>query len=107
MHKRKYSLTSSSTTVTKYGYATKGGYLPGNPGKVNQDAFIITPGIGLNPNAFFFAVADGHGYYGQDVSKFVKTRLPNHLAADPNFSVDNKSALALAIDRTTRELVNS
>ena len=107
VHKRKYSLNASSNTVLKYGYATKGGYLPGNPGKVNQDAFIITPAIGLNPNAFFFGVADGHGYYGQDVSKFIKTRLPNHLAADPNFTVDNKQALAVAVDRTTRELVNS
>jgi serine/threonine protein phosphatase PrpC len=64
--------------------------IPGNPNKVNQDAFIITPGIGLNPNAFFFAVADGHGFYGREVSSFVKTRLPHHLAGDPAFTINNK-----------------
>jgi serine/threonine protein phosphatase PrpC len=58
----------------------------------------------MNPNAFFFGVADGHGYYGREVSNFVKTRLPHHLAGDPSFALNNKQALAISIEKTVREL---
>ena len=31
--------------VTKYAFATRVGYVPNNPAKVNQDSFILCPNI--------------------------------------------------------------
>ena len=32
--------------ITKFAFATTVGYVPGNPFKVNQDAFILAPNMG-------------------------------------------------------------
>ena len=58
--------------VTKFAFATKQGQSPSNPHKVNQDAWITVPHFCDLKYSHFFAVADGHGQFGHNVSSFVK-----------------------------------
>lgn len=39
-----------------------------NPGKVNQDAYIIEPLLDGFRDTHLFGVCDGHGIYGWEVS---------------------------------------
>ena len=50
-------------TVTKYAFATRVGYIPMNPGKVNQDSYILSPCLeSMSKNyRHMFGVCDGHG----------------------------------------------
>jgi serine/threonine protein phosphatase PrpC len=65
--------------VTKFAFATRVGYSPNNPFKVNQDAFILAPNI-LNVQwMHYFGVCDGHGQNGKDVSSMIKQKLPAYL----------------------------
>ena len=65
--------------ITKFAFATTQGFIPGNPYKVNQDAYVLTPNLGGNQGLHFFAVCDGHGLHGKPVSGFVKEELPGNL----------------------------
>jgi len=62
--------------VTKYAFATRVGYLPNNPNKVNQDSFILQPNVNKSPYCHMFGVCDGHGSNGRDASQFIKSKLP-------------------------------
>ena len=62
--------------VTKFAFATRVGYIPNNPYKVNQDAYILAPNIMKLPAFHYFGVCDGHGQNGKEVSGYVKQRLP-------------------------------
>jgi len=44
---------------------------------VNQDSFLALPHLGEYRRTHFFAVADGHGVFGKEVSEFVKNFLGN------------------------------
>jgi serine/threonine protein phosphatase PrpC len=55
-----------------YGVRTNVGFIPGNPGKVNQDSYIACKEFGGRSDTHFFAVCDGHGYYGREASTLVK-----------------------------------
>jgi serine/threonine protein phosphatase PrpC len=50
-------------TVTKYAFATRVGYIPMNPSKVNQDSYILSPCIESFKKNYrhMFGVCDGHG----------------------------------------------
>jgi len=61
--------------VSKFAFATKTGYQPNNPDKVNQDSFLALPHLAEYRRTHFFAVCDGHGLYGKEVSEFVKGSL--------------------------------
>lgn len=65
--------------ITKYAFATRVGYIPGNPSKVNQDSIILCPSFeqlpGLN-HRHFFGVCDGHGSNGHHASSSIKEKLP-------------------------------
>lgn len=50
--------------------------VPSNPNKVNQDAYITTPHFCGLRYCHFFAVCDGHGHNGREVSTQIKHRLP-------------------------------
>ena len=50
--------------------------MPDKPVKTNQDAFIVNPNFSDNQNYHLFAVCDGHGLRGHDVSAFLKQNLP-------------------------------
>ncbi len=65
--------------VTKYAFATRVGFMPGNPGKQNQDSFILHPNFRKSGQAHLFGVCDGHGHQGREVSNFVKQVLPTAL----------------------------
>jgi len=72
------TIDSPDTTniVTKFAFATRVGYAANNPGKVNQDAFILAPNILNMQSMHYFGVWDGHGQNGKDVSVLIKQKLP-------------------------------
>ena len=47
--------------VRKFAFATRVGFHPHNPGKVNQDAYILAPNIQSLPAFHVFGICDGHG----------------------------------------------
>jgi len=59
----------------------------------NQDSPLAVPRIGGIPNAHLFAVFDGHGAAGKEVSNFLKASFPHMLLGDSNFP--RKPSLAL------------
>ena len=61
--------------MTKYAFATRVGYIPNNPDKVNQDSFILHPNVNKSPYCHLFGVCDGHGANGREASDFIKHRL--------------------------------
>jgi serine/threonine protein phosphatase PrpC len=64
--------------VTKYAFATRVGFIPQTPGKVNQDAYILAPCLEGEDtiHKHMFGVCDGHGQLGHEVSRYIKERLP-------------------------------
>jgi len=68
--------------VTKFAFATKTGQSPSNPHKQNQDAWITVPHFCGMKYCHFFAVADGHGQWGKEVSSLMKVRLPMFVEAE-------------------------
>jgi serine/threonine protein phosphatase PrpC len=56
------------------------------------------------PDVYLFSVADGHGYYGAEVSGFVKSRFPSILESESAFLSNNKVALKAAVAKTAMEL---
>ena len=69
LRKQAEKFKSELSVIKKYAFATKEGFMPQNPTKTNQDTFIIAPNI---EGIHLFAVADGHGQYGHDISGFIK-----------------------------------
>ena len=63
--------------ITKYAFATRVGFIPNNPGKVNQDSYILVPGVeGPSLNyKHMFGVCDGHGSSGHMASTYIKEEL--------------------------------
>ena len=61
--------------VTKFSFATKTGFSPKNPNKINQDSYLVLPHLGEYRRTHFFSVCDGHGVFGKEVSEFVKSQL--------------------------------
>ena len=70
--------------VLRYSYRTKKGFMPNNPGKPNQDSFIISPNINKKSWQHYFGVNDGHGIFGHLVSAFIKNHLPAIMARTRN-----------------------
>jgi len=62
--------------ITKYAFATRVGFIPNNPNKVNQDSFILSPNLNGCNFRHYFGVCDGHGQMGKEASHFIKIRLP-------------------------------
>ncbi len=62
--------------ITKYAFATRVGFIPNNPNKVNQDSFILSPNLNGCNFRHYFGVCDGHGQMGKEASHFIKLRLP-------------------------------
>ena len=58
--------------MKKFAFATRIGFAPNNPDKVNQDSFILAPNLQDQPALHLFGVCDGHGEHGRDASTFVK-----------------------------------
>jgi serine/threonine protein phosphatase PrpC len=70
---------------------TKKGYNPNNAKKSNQDAFFMKH----DPytSSLIIGCFDGHGQYGQDVSRFCKLYMEKYLCAHPSFHCDVRAAV--------------
>lgn len=87
----------------RFAHRTKKGFLPGNPEKVNQDAFIEAK---LDSDTYLFAVADGHGYFGREVSSFVKAAFPKILGS-LDIQNEPKTAILRTVSTVAGELMNA
>ena len=94
----------NSNIVTKFAFATRVGYIPNNPYKVNQDAYVLAPNIMKLPAFHYFGVCDGHGQNGKEVSGYVKQRLPVLLESFIKSTGDDKKALAESFVTVNTEL---
>lgn len=103
---RKFSMDPSylSPVVCKYSYLSKTGYIPGNTPKTNQDSYFAHINFANQPDTYLFGVCDGHGFYGGEVSGFIKQRLPVLLAQDPEILSNPRKALTSCIHRCNSEL---
>jgi len=68
----------SAPLKISWSYRTKQGVLVTNPKKVNQDSLLIKTKM-LNSNVHLFAVADGHGLFGHQVSQLVAKNLSKYM----------------------------
>ena len=71
---------SKAQLIANLAFKSRPGALPGKPIKTNQDSYIVIPKFLGDSNIGFYAVADGHGLYGHNVSRFVKRILPSTIA---------------------------
>lgn len=90
--------------VTKFAFATRVGYIPNNPYKVNQDAYILSPNLLKLPAFHYFGVCDGHGQNGKEVSGYVKQRLPVLIENIVKAGGDDKKALTESFVTVNNEL---
>ena len=86
--------------MTKFAFATKTGYSPKNPNKVNQDSFLVLPHLGEYRRTHFFAVADGHGVNGKPVSEYVKTVLAKEVEQSIKYTLDQAKINQRVVDST-------
>jgi len=77
--------------ITKYAFATRVGFIPNNPNKVNQDSFILSPNLGGCNFRHYFGVCDGHGQNGKEASHYIKVRLPQLLQKNIEESVSHSA----------------
>lgn len=76
------------------GYACKKGMKPEAP---NQDSFAV---VKVENEFSIYAVFDGHGSKGHDVSNFVKDQLPKLLVLQTDMATNPKEALMAAFKQT-------
>lgn len=84
--------------VSKFAFATKTGFSPSNPYKVNQDSFLAMPHLGEYRRTHFFAVLDGHGVFGKEVSEYVKTQLGQRTEVLIKQIFDNAKQMQRVVD---------
>ncbi|CAD8083566.1 unnamed protein product [Paramecium primaurelia] len=60
----------------KYAARSRKGVQLGNASKVNQDTYVCCAKIENNECIHLFAICDGHGEHGHQVSGFIKNQLP-------------------------------
>jgi len=79
-----------------YGESAKG-FAPYNPRKANQDAYVSR--YHEPTQSLLLVVMDGHGEFGDHVSRYLKDMFPEALFDSPSFAQDVPVALATAIAR--------
>jgi serine/threonine protein phosphatase PrpC len=72
---------SLDSVVTNCACKTRTGEASGRPKKQNQDAYIISHLFAPAQGDYLFAVCDGHGLYGHEVSGFIKEQLPRMISS--------------------------
>ena len=78
-------LSSNTTTAgggrvfSHYSSLSKVGYIPYNPAKVNQDRALELVRFNNSDSQALFAVFDGHGQLGHEVSTFLTQELPRQM----------------------------
>ncbi|CAG9329833.1 unnamed protein product [Blepharisma stoltei] len=107
-HHRKFSLGSTIkqnlAIISSFSHETQKGFIPGNPGKVNQDNFFEHPCVAGYNDLHLFGVCDGHGMFGGEVSGYVKKRLPEMLAKHPEIYSDPKKVIEKSVIEVNEEL---
>mmetsp|Transcript_113158 Transcript_113158/g.221887 ORF Transcript_113158/g.221887 Transcript_113158/m.221887 type:complete len:384 (-) Transcript_113158:183-1334(-) len=82
------------------GYTCRKGLKPESP---NQDSWFI-----LKVEAFsIYAVFDGHGQKGHDVSNFVKENLPKLIIRDSRFRTDDMAVMLKEAFKRTQSLIGT
>ena len=73
---------SLPAVVDVFRMRTRTGVMYGKPKRHNQDACLALQDFASTKNQFFFAVFDGHGGLGHEVSAFVKRVLPLYIDSE-------------------------
>ena len=106
MHKRNSSQNfpkpSPVSIISKYSYRSNTGLMPGNPGKVNQDNYLLVKDMAFNSS--LIGVADGHGINGEHVSGYIKERYPSLLSSHSSFLSDPSKAISCSASKLNREV---
>ncbi len=101
MIKKQAKDSSKQNIVTKYAFATRVGFMPGNPNKQNQDAFVLHPNFKDSSFTHLFGVCDGHGSNGKEASGYIKQMLPQTLESEKTYK-----AAFLTCDRMLNQAVD-
>jgi len=88
------------TTNCGLGFTCRKGLKPESP---NQDSWFVLK----MDNFSIYAVFDGHGQKGHDVSNFVKENLPKLIIRDPRFKTDEMPAMLTDVFKKTQSLVTT
>jgi hypothetical protein len=83
-------------TFSHYSSLSKVGFVPFNPNKVNQDRSIEIAKFGNSEEKAFFAVFDGHGAIGHEVSAFLIQELPKFFLKQANLDLNPHEAISKA-----------
>jgi len=82
------------------GYTCRKGLKPESP---NQDSWFVLKTEACS----IYAVFDGHGQHGHDISQFVKENLPKLILKDPCFKSGDKETMLKDVFKTTQSLVRA
>mmetsp|Transcript_75827 Transcript_75827/g.142907 ORF Transcript_75827/g.142907 Transcript_75827/m.142907 type:complete len:387 (-) Transcript_75827:166-1326(-) len=83
------------------GYTCRKGLKPESP---NQDSWLV---LTVDGNFSIYAVFDGHGQKGHDVSNFVKENLPKLIIKDQRFKTDDQPKMLLDAFKKVQGLVGT
>lgn len=97
-------------SVKTVAYKSKVGSVYSKPKLHNQDSFIIKPSLQGIRGHYLFAVLDGHGAYGHDVSSFIRENFPiiieDSLQREMS-SLSIEKSLYQSISKLSKDLVES
>jgi len=85
------------------GFTCRKGLKPESP---NQDSWFVLRVEGEKPCSIY-AVFDGHGKKGHDVSQFVKENLPKLIVKDPRFMTDQMDRMLVDCFKKMQSLIAS
>eukprot|EP00930_Biecheleria_cincta_P041514 TRINITY_DN2847_c0_g1_i1.p1 TRINITY_DN2847_c0_g1~~TRINITY_DN2847_c0_g1_i1.p1 ORF type:complete len:380 (+),score=74.12 TRINITY_DN2847_c0_g1_i1:91-1230(+) len=85
----------------RIGYTCRKGLKPESP---NQDSWSI---VQVDDDFSIYAVYDGHGGKGHDVSNFVKDTVPKLILKDPRFRTADMPAMLVDVFKTTQSYVQT
>lgn len=114
-HKAKRSITNhdakafiinepKSKAVIDSAVSSRKGYVPYNKNKVNQDRALVAMNLNKDPEMCLFAVMDGHGEEGHNVSQFVMENLRGNLEKQSNLKSATEDAIKRAIPSLVADL---
>jgi serine/threonine protein phosphatase PrpC len=89
------------TTTSGLGYTCRKGLKPESP---NQDSWFV---LKFEGQYSIYAVFDGHGQKGHDISNFVKENLPKLLVRDNRFQTPEMPKLLVDTFRKTQALIST
>ena len=100
------SLSFQSKKIIKMESLSKKGFWQPGRDKANQDNYFILKNVNDNEKYLYMGVCDGHGVYGEEISKFLINNLPQNL----NNNIINNKIKYLSfepINNLSKIIVNS